>query len=359
MRYLLIFSFLALAAAAHAEVKLCGIQEDDLQLKPENNPYVITGDLRIKKRTLWTINPGVVFQIANTPACTADIGIAEAEPNKKKLIAIYVEGSFQCVGKPDKRIVFAPQNPAAGKIAWYGIVFSAANDEYSKLFYADISGAMVGVKIVDCSPTIRNCIIEKNQTGICVSNLSKSKIFNNNIVNNYSTGLLNENATPWIFSNIIMGNLVGLWSDQKSKIEVEYNDFWNNADGHFLSCPPRYGILSNINERKDSCDFQKNIFFDPVLAGSRSHADSLNKDVRVSTDTARADVVNKKLSRVIVKSVSDSGKKAEMLKGPFKPWQLSKYSRLIDAGYPKTNFRDTDGSLNDIGVWGNSEFRFE
>ncbi|MFH0922354.1 MAG: right-handed parallel beta-helix repeat-containing protein [Fibrobacterota bacterium] len=359
MRFLFLALMLMAAAGLRSEVRLCGIQEDDLQLKPENNPYIITGDVLIKKRTLWTVNPGVVFKIANPASCTTHTGIGESEPNKKELIAIWVQGNFQCMGKADKRITFEPLHPGGDKIAWYGIVFDGANEEYTKLFYADISGAYYGVKVRNCSPVIRNCIIRKNQTGLYTCFQSKAKIFNNNILDNFSTGLLNESATPHVSSNLFMGNLTGIWSDQRSKVEIEYNDFWNNADGHFYNCPPRYGVIVKVNARKDSCDFNKNIFFDPVMAGSPAHADSIVHDVRTPTDTAKGDVANPKLSRVIVKSIPDSVRRADLLNAPHKPWQLSKYSRLIDAGSPNSDYRDADGSLNDIGVLGNSEFRFE
>jgi hypothetical protein len=96
-----------------------------------------------------------------------------------------------------------------------------------------------------------------------------------------------------------------------------------------------------------------------VLSGSAAHADSVQKDIRVSTDTARADVANKKLSRIVVQTLPDSVKKADELKAPHKPWQLSRYSRLIDAGTTKSIYKDADGSVNDIGVTGGAEFKFE
>ena len=359
MKTTILLTLFVLVSLNYSEVRLCGVQADDLNLKPENNPYIITGDIVLKPRTLWTINPGVVIKVASAAsACSLGHGSIN-EPDKGGLIAICVQGSFQCVGGSDKRIIIEPLVPEKSKVTWYGIILDNANTEFTKIYYSDISGALYGVKIRNCSPVIRNCVLTKNQTGIFCASLCKSKIFNNNIVYNYSTGILNENATPEIFSNIIAYNLTGIWSDNRSDMEILYNDFWQNSDGNLNSCPPKFGILCEINKRKDSCDFKKNIFIDPVFFGSPSHADSIAKDLRVPTDTSKADVVNKKLSRVVVKAIPDSLKKSSELNAPHKPWQLSRYSHLIDAGNPKSPYKDPDGTSNDIGVTGGSEFKFE
>lgn len=349
---------LFLASAIPAEVRLCGVQEEDLNLKPENNPYVITGDVFIKSRTLWNINPGVVFKIAPAPACSLPTGLVSIE-NKERLIAIYVKGSFQCLGGSDKRVIFEPLDPKAPGVSWYGIVFDNAKKDYVKLCYADISGAMVGIQINNCSPLIRNCLIEGNQTGIRAGIMCKSRIYNNNILNNFSTGIMCKSATPNILNNIIAGNLTGIWSDQVSDLEIDHNAFWDNRDADFMECPPKYGIISKVNKNGDSCDFKSNLFIDPVFYGSRAHADSVQRDIRVSTDTAKADVVDRRLARKIVETVPDSAKKTAALNAPHRKWQLSGYSRLINAGNPKASYKDADGSINDIGLYGASEFKLE
>jgi hypothetical protein len=349
---------LFLASVLLSEVRLCGVQEEDLNLKPENNPYVISGDVFIKARTLWNINPGVVFKIALSPACSLPPGLVTIE-NKERLVAIYVKGSFQCLGSSDKRVIFEPLEPKASGVSWYGIVFDNAKKDYVKLCYADISGAMVGIQISNCSPLIRNCLIEGNQTGIRCGILCKSKIYNNNILNNFSTGILCKSATPNILNNIIEGNLTGIWSDQVSDLEIDHNAFWDNRDADFMECPPKYGIISKVNKNGDSCDFKDNIFINPVFFGSRAHADSVESDIRVSTDTVKADVADRRLARKIVETMPDSIKRAAALNAPHKKWQLSGYSRLINAGNPKASYKDADGSINDIGMYGASEFKLE
>jgi len=346
--------FLWLPAAA--EVKICGIQKDDLNFKQENNPYIITGDVILRKWTLWNINPGVVIKIANPPVCHHDSGFADTL-FKRDLITIHVLGSFQCVGGSANRIVIEPLNPVSeGGVAWNGIVFDGTSKDYTKLFYANISGARCAVRIINSSLVVRNCILQKNQTAIFCDALCKSLIYNNDIVNNFSTGILIRKASPSIQNNLIVGNLTGLWSDRTSAFTAEYNDFWDNKDGDFLNCPPSLGIKAKKNKRGDSCDKDFNIFFNPVFFGSAAHKDSIDRDFKLATDTAKADVADKKLSRVIVQTVPDSIKKANLLNKPHVKWQLSPYSRLIDAGNPKSSFKDMDGTANDIGVLGGAEF---
>jgi hypothetical protein len=170
-----------------------------------------------------------------------------------------------------------------------------------------------------------------------------------------ATGILINNASPKLYGNLIAFNLVGVTSDRHSNIDMRSNDLWKNVEGHFIECPPEYGLIKDVNSRKDSCDFRQNIFFDPVFMGSASHRDSIGNDIHVATDTSKADVANKKLSRVIVESIPDSVKRDNEWKKPHKPWQFSRYSKLINAGVDKSAFKDSDGSTNDVGMYGGQD----
>ena len=354
-RILLLFILTCLGRVG-AEVRLCGLQTEDLNLKPENNPYIIAGDVVIGKRTLWNVNPGVVFKIDRAAACTSETMPLEPE-EKNGLFAIYVKGSFQCAGSSDKRIVFEPLHSEKNRVVWYGLVFDGVKEGNVRLQYVDISGAFCAVTLRDCSPVIRNCVLRKNQTAISCGPGCQSEIFNNNIVYNFSTGVLNRQSAPKLYNNLIAWNLIGIWSDVLSDLDIAYNDFWANHDMNFMECPPKYGMICQVNGRKDSCDYKSNLFIDPVLAGSPAYTDSLRKDVHVPTDTAKADVADRRLSRRLVETRPITPQHQEAPEStPHQPWQLSRYSRLINAGNPKKGYYDTDGTPNDIGVTGASEY---
>ncbi len=350
------FLFLILSCSCFALTKLSGKIEQDKILRIKDSPYLIEGDLHILKGVLITVDPGVEFLISNKNKTRLKGKFFNTE-ERKNLILILVQGAFQLLGAEDKRISFKPQKPINKDFPqWGGLIFDRVDEKDNKVRYCDFSGALKAITVSNCSPIIRNSIFNHNRIAVHFVDGGNSDIHNCNFINNYITAILNSNAAPHIFSSIFYSNEISIWSDHTSKIKIEYNNFFNSRDLDFLKTPPEVGIITSVNRNKDSCDEFSNIFLNPIFFGSKSHEDSLDLDIKILTDKEIKSTSNDKLSRVIVQTIPDSLTKEFILKKPHIPWQLTKYSRLKDAGYPKSDYKDLDGTINDIGYTGCSEF---
>ena len=214
-------------STAFCEVRLCGTQTEDLILKPQNNPYIITGNIVIKSRTLWTIMPGVIIKVAGSQICSTGSQIDE-EQDQHGMIAVIVEGRIDCSGKPNERIKILPLDSTSASVTWYGMVFLRDRGSYSKLAYTDISGALYGAKIKGASTVIRNCTFIKNQSALLCTDGTKSKVFNSLFTDNLSAAIIVKHSTPEIFNNLIMNNLNGVLGDGTTDFAMDYNCFWKN-----------------------------------------------------------------------------------------------------------------------------------
>jgi hypothetical protein len=324
-------------------------------MQPKNNPYIVTGTILVPVTTTITAMPGTIILIEKSASCTALV--EHPAVNESGLPAIIVRGRFDCIGTQDNRITIGTAISDSGRSesSWYGLIFEGERASVGTVAFADIRGAFRAVHARASSPLVRNVLAVNNHVGIYCESGAAPSIHNCNIMYNRASGVMVDNASPKIFSCIIAFNMVGVTGDRRSSFEMRNNCFWRNTDGSFVDAPPEYGLLKTVNNRKDSSDFRNNIFIDPVFMGTLSHRDSIEKDIRVATDTTKADVANRKLSRMIVESIPDSVKRDNEWKKPHHPWQLSRYSRLVDAGLDKSSLKDEDGSINDIGIYGAQE----
>ncbi len=354
-RFAAIAFLLFIFATVRAEVKLCGVIDNDLLLQPQKGPYTITGTVLIPYKTTVTVMPGTVIRIQKSTLCT--VAVDHPIAKESELPAIIVKGRLDCVGASNNRISIGPDisDSAANEPVWYGIIFEDDRASTGTVAYTDIRGAFRAVTLLNSSPIIRNNLIVANHQGIVVENGSIAQIRNNNVLYNRAAAVTIKNSNPLLSSNIIAYNFAAIIGDKLSRFVVKNNAFWGNFDGHLIDCPPEYGLIRKINHRKDACDDGENIFIDPVFMGSNSHLDSIRRDVTVATDTIDSDVANKRLSRTIVESIPASVKRENEWKKPHKPWQLSRYSRLIDAGEKGRAYNDNDGTVNDIGMYGGTD----
>ena len=113
------------------------------------------------------------------------------------------------------------------------------------------------------------------------------------------------------------------------------------------------------NSNKDACDRFVNLAADPMFIGSPSWKTAEASDVETATsahlikdpDMAKleADATAKRDLEAKEKKDKKAKKFVPLGNGPF---LLSKYSKLVDAGHPGGDFKDRDGSRNDIGMHG-------
>jgi hypothetical protein len=299
-----------------AETRVGGILLGENLWDAANGPYLVESDILVSKFARLTILPGTTVVIDTGKG--KDTTIAQIDALDSNSIAIKIEGSLVCVGDRNKRIGFAPADTTDQKLGWYGIVFSKVIGKLNELAYCDIANAYCGVTVCECKPLIRTSVFERNNIGVNCLNNGSALVFNCIFDGNVMAGIRVQKAAPHIANSIIINNRSnGLWCDNNSPVVVEYNCVSGNGDGNFLDCDPLLGRAAKINKRKDSVDYKGNLVCDPVFAGS-------------SADSTRSP----KKSRYV----------------------LSRNSPCINAGNPDSRFNDTDGSRNDLGIFGGPAF---
>ncbi len=329
-----------------------GIINSDTRWTAEHGPYVVTGDILVTRRGHLTISPGTVIFIGK--ARYREKEIPQIDALDSATLAITIEGGLDCVGRPDKRISFSPQTPDHKVPHWYGIVFRKSPENYAELAYADISGAYNAVSVYDCGPSVHHCRIDFNNTGIVCASRGNVRAINCVIANNFSAGVRISSANPVFENNIIAFNRNnGVWCDGASKITFEYNCVSGNQDGNLLDCDPELGVLKKKNERKDSVDYKDNLSRNPVFAGSESDSVAVERDISLPTDRSR--IKDTSLAKVLEPSLKDS-LAAKKRGARYPPYFLSRYSPCIHAGNPSADYKNSDGSRADMGLYGGSRY---
>jgi parallel beta-helix repeat protein len=342
----------ATVPAVFGELLVGGIINKDTRWTADLGPYIITQDILVTRRAHLAIGPGTAILIGK--AVYRDKAIPQIDALDSATIAITIEGGLDCVGRADKRISFVPQTGDRQGPQWYGIVFRKTPDNYAELAYTDISGAYNAVSVYNCRPAVHHCRMDFNNAGIVCGGHGDVRVFNCVIVYNFTTGIRISSANPTFENNIIAFNKNnGMWCDGASKITFEYNCVFGNADGNLMDCDPELGVLKKKNERKDSTDFKDNIFKNPIFAGSEYDSVAVERDVSLPTDRSR--IRDTTLAKVLEPTLRDS-LAAKKRSGRYMHYSLSKYSPCIHAGSPSSEFKNGDGTRNDIGLYGGSKY---
>jgi hypothetical protein len=135
-----------------------------------------------------------------------------------------------------------------------------------------------------------------------------------------------------------------------SKITFQYNCLWGNADGDFLDCDPELGaIIYNKKKKTDSADIYHNIAKNPIFAGSEYDSLAVEKDLSLPTEKSR--MTDTALGKIIHDTLEDS-LAFKKRTGQHDRYALSSYSPCIHAGNPAKEFNNSNGSRNDIGIYG-------
>jgi hypothetical protein len=349
---LIIITVFFLAFGVFGQKHVSGIISKDTRWNADDGPFIIDNDIVITRGIRLTIAPGTRI-IINMPQ-KPDSVVKQIDGIDSGCVSIRVEGILECLGKPEKRIIFTPAKSRTDQYSWYGIVFNRSSDQYTEMSFTDISGAYAGISVKNCSPVIRNTLLEYNHIGINCGINGSAKIINCVIARNFATGIKASESNPCFLNNLIVFNYnLGIWCDGISKIRLEYNCFFGNGDGNFLDCDPEFGLLSKVNKNKDSTDFASNLFRDPVLAGSISDSVAAEHDFKLPTD--RSKIRDTLIAKVIYDNLKDSTA-AQTRHFSKNKYALSQYSPCRNAGNPSDQYKDSDGSRNDIGIYGGPEF---
>lgn len=346
----LLFSFLFFSIGVTEEYVGSRITKDT-RWSAEESPYIIERDLVIEKGASLTIQPGVTV-IIKKPKIYEDT--QQYDSADSQFVSIKVKGALNCIGRPNRRITFITHKPQLNSYGWYGIVFDNAPDNFTEIAYTDISNAFRGISVKQCSPVIRNLILEYNHIGIYCSKNGNAKIYNCVITKNLVAGIHIREANPVIANNIIAGNKnQGVLCDGLSNINFEYNCVFGNEDGNFLDCTPELGLI--IPNRKDSTlkeDHAHNIYMDPVFSGSIAESIALEQDLSLPTSKSKVrdtTLANEYYSGTEIVQSIDS----EQQNGKY---QLSKYSPCKNRGSTEKELKNIDGSRNTMGIWGGPEY---
>ena len=353
-RFIVNYLILAALCSVIAETKVSGIISTDTKWMVEKGPFIMTGDVLVARNARLFISPGTT--IIGAPVIERHSSIPQLDHADSFSVALKVEGSLECLGKREKRIVFLNAPGNSGVSAWYGIVFNKAPGHYVEMAFADISGASYGVVAIDCSPLVRNCIVERNNVGIQCLAKGNLRAYNCVIVKNFTAGVTVQSANPVFYNNIIAFNRNnGVWCDGISRMTFKYNCVFGNADGNFLDCDPELGISVKPKKKsRDTLDKYDNVCMNPIFAGSPDDSLAVEKDLSLPTEKSR--VEDTALAKILHKTLEDSLaiKKRRM---SYARYSLSRYSPCINKGNPSKEFNDADGSRNDIGIYGGPEYQ--
>ncbi|MDB5049024.1 MAG: putative immunogloblin [Fibrobacteres bacterium] len=357
---------LAAASRSAAATEVCGTFSLATEWSAKESPYLVTGDIFIPANSRLRIGPGVIVRFCKPRPCGMEKGSKESgkQPPIEQMdwadsayTGIKAEGTFYVLGSEDHPVLFEPDEPKPGAVGWDGIRLSGQQAGAAEISFAVFRGANQAITVDRAGFAIHHSLFEGNNTGVFAGLRGDVAVVNCNFIGNFSAGIVIRKGGPRMANNIFAGNRsYGIWADGRPAIQAWNNAFWENREEACFKCP--YALLDTVdkNANKDACDRFGNLAADPVFMGTPSFDAAKEADVR--GDTPAHLVKDAKLAQL---ESDASAKAAKAGKGKKKkyfapvgqgPYLLSKYSKLVDAGKPGRDFRDRDGSPNDIGMHG-------
>jgi hypothetical protein len=334
-----------------------------------DSPYLVTGDIFIPATSRLRIGPGVTVRFAKPRPCELQKhAIAQTDWSDSMYTGIKAEGTVYVLGGEGQPVTFEPEDPKGAAVGWDGLRLTGQKQGMAEIGFAVFRGANQAIAVEKAGFFIHHCLFEGNNTGILAGLRGDVGIVNCDFIGNASAGLVIRKAGPRIANNLFARNRAyGIWADGRPAIQATYNAFWENREEACYKCP--YAVLDTTgkNANGDACDAFGNLAADPVFMGSPSHAAAREADVAEATPghlvkdpelaklEAAARAKEEAAEKAKAKEKAKKGKakrKAEYAPLGQGPYVLSKYSKLIDAGHPGKDFRDRDGTRNDIGMHG-------
>lgn len=354
-----------LAFSAAADTEVCGTLSLATEWTAKGSPYIVTGDIFIPGNSRLRIGPGVIVRFAKPRPCRDKEGgdsskyppIEQVDWADSAYTGIKAEGTFYVLGSEEQPVLFEPRDAKPGTVGWDGIRLSGQVAGAAEISFAVFRGANQAVTVDRAGFAIHHALFEGNNTGLFCGMRGDVAVVNCDFIGNFSAGIVIRKGGPRMANNIFAGNRAyGIWADGRPAIQAWNNAFWDNREEACFKCP--YAVLdgTETNANKDSCDRFGNLSADPVFIGTPSYDAARETDV--GTDTPAHLVRDPKLAEMEADARAKdakSGKKKRKKeyqavgKGPY---LLSQYSKLVDAGKPGRDFRDRDGTPNDIGMHG-------
>jgi parallel beta helix pectate lyase-like protein len=375
-RLLALFSLL-LPGTASAATEVCGTLSLATEWVAKESPYLVTGDIFIPANSRLRIGPGVIVRFAKPRPCADAKGpIPQTDWSDSTYTGIKAEGTFYTLGTEEQPVLMEPETFKTGAIGWDGVRLSGHRAGAAEIGFTVFRGANQAVTADHGEFFIHHSLFEGNNTGVLAGMRGDVGIVNCNFTGNLSAGVVIRKGSPRIANNIFLGNRsYGIWGDGRPAIRTWNNAFWGNREEACFKCP--YAVLDTVrtNSNKDACDRFGNLAADPMFIGSPSWKAAEEVDEETATpahlikDPAmaklEADATAKRDREAKEKEAEaptggkgkgkdrDGKKKAKpFVQQGIGPFLLSKYSKLVDAGHPGGDFKDRDGSRNDIGMHG-------
>lgn len=206
---------------------LSNCQAETIKFVVENSPYYIQKGLLVKKGDTFTVEPGVVIEMA-------------------KDASLIVEGKIDITGYfMGGEVIFKAVGPSGNyhKGFWKGIVIKSKEKNIIK--YAVIQHSKIGIELVKgASANIANNIITQNKSGIKAVGVKELSIVGNSFLGNFidieatgSAGLLEK--------NYFEGSLTAL-SLKESYPRIQKNTF-KQAHKNLVECYNEKDLLAGEN----------------------------------------------------------------------------------------------------------------
>lgn len=345
MKHLL--AALLISSLSYGETLISGIITKNAWWTKDKSPYIITNDVVIAETARLVIDPGVEIIVEKPLQIPKDI--VQLSSADTFGVTIRVLGALRCNGKPDMPIIFRGRYISKGDeyTHWEGLILNSSRSNEISISYTFVHNASTGITVQRGTPLIRNFLAERNNIGIKTMTSASPRIVNALFTDNFFAGIRIEKANPEIFNSIFYNNRnIGIYSDRVSKVSILNCGFYKNGDKSFVGCTPELGVMSKKNKNGDSTDVFGNLTINPMFTGSQAEA------VAVKTKL-------NKLQESTIKSPDP--KRIKDIQTPTKHgtdrvFYLSKHSPYVNAGHPAGKFKEPDGSLPDLGLWGGPEF---
>jgi len=348
LRILLLVSLFILQS--FSETRLCGVLEGSQTWTLQKSPIIITGDLYIPKNSRLSIEAGVQVLFEAPLPCADEV--VQLNWADSQWTSIKIDGALYIRGSPDKPILFAPVKPNKAGPGWDGIYLRYKSRAMTFIEGAHFMGAHKAIYALGTEIALHHCLFDGNTHGIVLEQASHLHIYNSIFTRNQSAGIKIQESNPIIENNLFYKNRgFGIRADSRVEVTVRHNAFFENTEGSCHKCPAGVLIPLKRNEKGDSLDRYNNLYADPVLPLTPAWEEARRKDKRFPTP------LNQVLDTQMAVSHARFRKKSLPVPDTLAPqgngnWKLSIYSPLIDGGNPAKTFQDTDGSVNDIGIFG-------
>jgi len=186
---------------------VAGTIESDTTWYAGGSPYILEDTVKVRDKTLLTIEPGCRIE--------------------SKGAALVIAGRLSAPGDEQRLIHFSGMNGTR----WGGIVFSNVREKENILRFCLIKDSKTGITCESSSPVIEHCEITHNIAGIKIGGaFSKPSITGCIIHNNQATGILiTDGARPTLHANRIRDNVGGGLFVSKSEPIITSNTIVQNT----------------------------------------------------------------------------------------------------------------------------------